>query len=305
MPIGTRGVPVLRGNGYLVLIAVVLGMLAGPADSAGQQLRAEGQTLPTLTTAHAVHSLTIEQATRNYPVHLTAVVTYYDAYVDPRRPALFVCDSSGCIYVSLPAAPLQAGDLVEITGVSAAGDYAPIVKGTKAQVIGQSHSPSTAPRVSLTELLTGAYDGQWVEVEGVVHAVRESGKNISLDLALSDGAITANTIKEVGKYYDNLVDAKVRVRGNMAPLFNHQLQMTGVHMFFPGRAQVTIEEPAPDDPFTLPVSPVSGLLRYTPDTASRHRVHIRGTVTLAWPGRLLCIQDGSTVSVRRPTKPLL
>jgi hypothetical protein len=31
MPIGIRGVPVLRGNGYLVLIAVVLGLLAGPA----------------------------------------------------------------------------------------------------------------------------------------------------------------------------------------------------------------------------------------------------------------------------------
>ena len=125
-----------------------------------------------------------------------------------------------------------------------------------------------------------------------MHAVRESGQNISLDLALSDGAVTANTLKEVGAYYDSLVDAKVRLRGNAAPLFNHQLQMTGVHLFFPNRAQVTVEEPAPADPFTLPVSPVSGLLRFTPDSASHHRVHIRGTVTLAWPGRLLCIQDG-------------
>jgi len=68
-------VRVPRGNGYLVLIAMVLGLLAGPAVSAGHQLRAEVQTLPTLTTMHAAHSLTIEQATRNYPVHLTAVVT--------------------------------------------------------------------------------------------------------------------------------------------------------------------------------------------------------------------------------------
>ncbi len=88
-----------------------------------------------------------------------------------------------------------------------------------------------------------------------------------------------------------LVDAKIRLRGNEAPLFNHQLQMTGVHLFFPNRAQVTVEEPAPARPFALPVSPVSGLLRFTPDSASHHRVHVRGTVTLAWPGRLLCIQD--------------
>jgi hypothetical protein len=76
--------------------------------------------------------------------------------------------------------------------------------------------------VSLTELLTGAEDGQWVKVEGLVHVVRESGKNVSLSLAMSDGDITANTIKQVGADYWSLVDAKIRLRGNMAPLFNHR-----------------------------------------------------------------------------------
>ena len=191
----------------------------------------------------------------------------------------------------MPAQPFQAGDLVEIEGVSATGDYAPILKGTEAHVIGKAPLPSRAPRKSLTELLTGTSDGQWVEVEGVVQAVRESGKNISLDLALSDGHLTANTIKEEGVDYHRLVDAKIKLRGNQAPLFNHQLQMTGVHLFFPNRAQITVEQPGPEQPFALPVSPVSGLLRFTPDSASHHLVHIRGTVTLAWPGRLLCIQD--------------
>ena len=198
----------------------------------------------------------------------------------------------------MPALPLQAGDLVEIEGVSAAGDYAPILKGTEADVIGKAPLPSIAPRKTLTELLTGAEDGQWVEVEGVVQAVRESGKNISLDLALSDGAITANTITEVGVDYHRPVDAKIKLRGNQAPLFNHQLQMTGVHLFFPTRAQVTIEKPGPEHPFALPVTPVSRLLRFTPDSASHHLVHIRGTVTLAWPGRLLVHSRPSPRSLR-------
>jgi signal transduction histidine kinase/DNA-binding response OmpR family regulator len=295
MPIAVGGARILQRSGYLVLINVALGLLLGPADSVGQQQRVERQPLPTLAKALDVHSLTIEQALRNYPVHLRAVVTYYDPYVDPRRPALFVSDSSGAIFValsSLPAVPFEAGDLVEITGVSAAGDYAPIVNATEAHVIGKSHLPSTAPRVTLTEMLTGAEDGQWVEVEGVVHAVRVSGKNINLELALSDGAITATTVKEVGADYESLVDARVRLRGNEAPLFNHQRQMTGARLLFPDRAEVTVEESAPAHPFTLPVSPVSGLLRFTPSPALHHRVHIRGTVTLAWPGRLLCIQDG-------------
>jgi signal transduction histidine kinase/CheY-like chemotaxis protein len=249
------------------------------------------QTLPTLTKAHDVHSLTLEEAARNYPVRLTAVVTYYDLNADPRHPVFFASDASGSIFVSMGALPFQAGDLVEIAGVSAAGDYAPIVKGTEAHVIGKAPLPPIAPRETLTELLTGAEDGQWVEVEGIVQAVRKSGKNISLDLALSDGAITATTIQEVGADYHSLVDAKIRLRGNQAPLFNHQLQMTGVHLFFPNRAQVTVEKAGPEHPFALPVSPVSGLLRFTPDSASHHLVHVRGTVTLAWPGRLLCIQD--------------
>ena len=87
------------------------------------------------------------------------------------------------------------------------------------------------------------------------------------------------------------VDAKVRIRGNEAPLFNHQMQLTGVHLFFPTRAQMTVEKPAPEHPFALPVTPVSGLLRFTPNSASHHLVHTRGTVTLTWPGRLLCIED--------------
>jgi hypothetical protein len=88
----------------------------------------------------------------------------------------------------------------------------------------------------------------------------------------------------------------------MAPLFNHQGQMTGAHLFFPDRAQVTVEEAAPAHPFALPISPVSDLLLFTPDSAWNHRVHIRGTVT--WPGRAAysAFRTAFTVFVRRPTK---
>jgi signal transduction histidine kinase/ActR/RegA family two-component response regulator len=273
----------------------MLGLLSGAADSVCQQQRPERQALPTLTKAHDAHSLTSEQAARSYPVHLRTVVTYYDPYIDPQHPTVWVSDSSGGIYVelsSVPAVPFKAGDLVEITGVTATGGYAPIVKATETRVIGKSPLPSTPPRVTLAQILTGAEDGKWVEVEGVVHAVRESGKNIHLDLALSDGTITASSVKEVGADYDSLVDAKVRLRGNQAPLFNPRGAMTGAYLLFPDRAQVMVEEPAPIRPFTSPVSSASSLLRFTPKPASNHRVHIRGAVTLAWPGRMLCIQDG-------------
>jgi signal transduction histidine kinase len=281
-------------RGSRLLITVVLSLLSGAPDSVCQQRQSERQALPTLTKANDAHSLTSDQAARSYPVHLRGVVTYYDPYIDPRNPTVWVSDSSGGIYVVLsavPANPFKAGDLVEITGTSAAGGYAPVVKDGEARVIGKSPLPSPAS-ITLGQMLTGAEDGRWVEVEGVVHAVRESGKNINLDLALSDGTVFATTVKEVGVDYNSLVDAKVRLRGNQAPLFNHQGAMTGSYLVFPDRAQVMVMEPPPAHPFTLPISPVSGLLRFNPKPAWDHRVHIRGTVTLAWPGRLLCLQDG-------------
>jgi signal transduction histidine kinase/ActR/RegA family two-component response regulator len=274
---------------------MTLGLLPGPAAVAGQQQPAQRQPLPTITKAHDAHSLTVEQAAQGYPVHLRAIVTYYDPYNDPRRPACFASDSSGGIYVdlrALPAIPFGAGDLVEITGISATGGYAPIVVATEARLIGKFHFPSIAPRVTLSEILTGKYDGQWVEIEGVVRGVHKSRNNIHLDVALSDGEITAGTVREKGADYDSLVDAKVSLRGSAAPLFNHLGQMTGSYLVFPDRTQVKVEEPAPAHPFTLPVVPVGDLLRFTPNPVSQHRVHLRGTVTLIWPGRLLCIQDG-------------
>jgi signal transduction histidine kinase/CheY-like chemotaxis protein len=271
-------------------------LLCSFGAKANSQERSEPRPLTILTTAHAAHSLTTEEAARNYPVHLRAVITDYNSIIDPRHALSFVCDSSGCIFVALastPAIPLEAGELVEVTGVSASGDFAPIVDSGVMRVIGTSHVPAIAPRASMTEMLTGVDDGQWVEIEGVVHAVRESGGNISLDLVLSDGVITALTMKEPGADYASLVDAKVRLRGNAAPLFNHQHQLSGAHLFLPNRAAVTVEEPGPANPFALPVEAVRRLLRYEPSPSLHHRVHIRGIVTLLWPGRLLCLQDGT------------
>jgi signal transduction histidine kinase len=290
---------------------VGLGLLSGALDSVGQEQRSESQSLPTLTKARDAHNQTPDQAARGYPVRLRGVVTYYDPYIAPLHPTVWISDSTGGIYVELssaPAVPLKAGDLVEITGVSAPGGYAPIVIASEMRVIGKSPLPSTGSRVTFTQMLTGAEDGQWVEVEGVVHAVQESGKNIDLDLALSDGNIMAATVREVGADYDSLIDAKVRLRGNQAPSFNHRGAMTGAYLHFPNRAAIMVVDPAPAHPFALPISPIGGLFRFSPQPPSIHRVHIRGTVTLAWPGRLLCIQDGpqglcAQTDQRTPLRP--
>lgn len=270
-------------------------VLAGVIARA-QPATANPAPLPLLTTAHMAHSMTAEEAARGYPVLLRAVATYYDPYIDPRHAALFVLDETGGIMVALPrlpVLPIHAGTLVEIRGVTGGGDFAPLVEHGQVRVIGESRLPREAPRASLGQLISGETDGQWVEVEGVVHSVRETGLNVTLDLALIDGAVSATTRRQPGEDYGPLIDAKVRIHANVAPFFNAYLQLSGAHLFFPSMAQVAVEEPAVPDPFGLPVRTIGSLLRYEPNITFRHRVHVRGRVTLHWPGRTLCIQDAT------------
>ncbi len=250
--------------------------------------------LPLLTTCRSVHHLTVAEANIHRPVRLHAVVSYYEAAIDATGPSLFVVDKSGSVFVSLgtiPAKPLVPGDLVEVTGVSSGADYAPVVAHGATRVIGKGRLPSTAPRVNVTDMLSGAKDGQWVEIEAVVDAVHRDGAADVLALFMQGGMILARTPVEPGVDYKQLIDAKILLRGNAAPLFNHQQQITGGIINFPGISSLSVEQPADPNPFSLPLSSIAGLLRYTPDSEIRHRVHLRGRVTLFWPGRMLCFRD--------------
>jgi len=140
-------------------------------------------------------------------------------------------------------------------------------------------------------MLTGADDGQWVEVEGLVRSVVLSEWNVTLELAMTDGGVQATTLRERGVDYELLVDARLTVHAAMAPLFNQKHQLTGARLLIPSMDSVKIEETAPADPFALPIRPIDALLRYMPTQTHVHLVHVRGRVTLHWPGRLLCIQD--------------
>ncbi|MDR3773654.1 MAG: GGDEF domain-containing protein [Terracidiphilus sp.] len=271
-------------------------MLACAAAGA-QGVRGPQPPLPTLVTAHQAHSLTPEEAARAYPVHLRAVVTYNDPYIDSRHTALFVHDSTGSIFVSLPPGSgltLRAGDVLDVAGVTAAADYAPVVARAQVKVVGQSHLPESAIKATMTQLLNGSMDGQWVEVEGVVHAVHVTERNVTFDVATVGGPLAATTLRKAGTDYASFADCLIRIRGNEAPVFNRSQQMVGVHIFFPSLEQVKVLRTASPDPFAAPLVPISGLLNYSPGLDLARRVHVRGTVTLEWAGRTLCIQQNAS-----------
>jgi len=258
--------------------------------------RADSANQPPLLTARAVHTLSPPAARLHPPVHLRGVVTYYDPYLAATFPVMFLADSTGCIFVELssaPPLPVKAGDLVTVDGVAGTGGFAPIVEHARATLIGKGQMPAHPLQETLTHLLTGGEDGQWVQVEGIVHAIRTHSGNVFLDLAMPDGIFTVTTVREDGADYQSLIDAKVKVKGNVAPLFDSRSRLTAVHVLFAGMDELQIEEQSPRNLFASPPVPIRDLWRYSPSVTFSHRTHVRGLITLLWPGRLICIQDGS------------
>ncbi len=121
-----------------------------------------------------------EQAAQEYPVRLRAVVACYDSPTSIRGHGAL----NGSrrlrrrLRSSVPPRPIltiKPGTLVEITGVTAPGDYAAVVDGSRVRMIGQSGMPPNPPDVTLTQLLTGAFDSQWVKVEGRIRSAAYGG----------------------------------------------------------------------------------------------------------------------------------
>ena len=275
---------------------LTLAALCGIHISYAQLAASSPGKLPTLITAHQAHSLSAKEAARAYPIHLQGVVTYADRYLDPKRIALFVHDASGSIYVAIPAQAgktFEAGDLVDVTGVSGPGEFAPVVSLPQVTLIGKAPYPAPGPKVGLRHLLTGAEDGQWIQIEGIVHSVFLSEHNASLQLVTSEGIISAGTVRQPGVDYDRLVDSNVRIEANAVPLFNGRRQMVGARLLFPDLSVLRVLGGAPGDPFQLPVLAIEDVSHFDQLKTLLHRIHIRGRVTLQWPGVSLCIRDAT------------
>jgi diguanylate cyclase (GGDEF)-like protein len=249
--------------------------------------------LPLLTTARQVHDLSPDQASLGYPVRLRGVVTFYDAYQEGHQ-ALFIADSTGEVFIApgfAPPLPLHTGSFVEVTGETDPGGFSPIVSHSSIRILPGSKPLPAASAVTVSQLLRGGKDSYWVALQGVVHSVEFDGMHVVLTMATPDGTISATTDREEGANYSVLVDSEIVLHGVAAPLVNARRQLTGVRLLFPGMKTLSVRTPAPADPFLLPTLSLSSLLQYSPRPSSSHRIHVRGRVTLSWPGQTVCIVD--------------
>jgi signal transduction histidine kinase/ActR/RegA family two-component response regulator len=214
----------------------------------------------------------------------------------PFWQAIFIRDSQTGICVTtknMSALPnLRPGDVIQINGFAVPGDFAPIVDARQISISGRKALPKTRP-VTLGHLSTGLDDAQWIEAEATVRSV--FARNGRLTLILGSGSHRIEAVVTSGTEAEarHLIDSRVRIRGVAAGVFNHKRQIIGFTIYSPGLSDISVLQPAPEDPFLLPLTPIQDIARYEKGWNPEHRVHIRGTVAAQWPGRSVFLNDGT------------
>ncbi len=254
-----------------------------PAPAADAPLR-------TLTTIREVSELSAEEAARQYPVHLRAIVTGVNV-----SPACFLTDETGSTYYGRPGATsdLVPGQLVEIEAVTRPGSFSSHVLERKSTVIGTA--PLPAPEsVTFDQLSLGAADSHYVEIGGIVRSAQyiEKFRCLDIQLAAKGGLLRVYLFHPADTEGNSLIDAKVRMRGSVSSRFNQNRQWIAARLNVDGIANITIEVPPPADPFAIPAHSASSLGRFEPQPSGfAHRVKVTGVVLYQEPGEALYLRD--------------
>ena len=260
-------------------------VILGADSRKGQAASAKG-VVELLRTARQVHELPPDEAAEGCPVHLRAVVTFYDRVSN----LLFVQDSTGGIYVppqKLPIAGLHPGDLVDVEGLSGPGEYAPVVMSPRVRVVGRAPLPRPADAPA-EEIFTGTQDGNWVTLEAVVTAVHVYEERPFVNVVY--GQHTALVLMPAGtKVPANLVESRVRVEGVCGAQFNMRRQLVGINLYAPRAEDLVVLKKSP---MKQPVTPIVQTSQYSSDP-SWYGARVQGIVTRTHPSGPTFIQDSS------------
>jgi C4-dicarboxylate-specific signal transduction histidine kinase len=270
------------------------------------------QTLPTevpgpgqtpLRLAGRIRDLSSDEASRQLPVSLRAVVTWSH----PTATFAYVEDASGGVRVMNPrwenGDTLKPGTIVILEGITSEGEFVPVVTNSVLRRVGWWNI-EPGQLVSLEQALTGLEDGRWVEMGGFVRAVTRTNGMTRLDLSTSSGEYPVWT--PATQSFDWLKGTIIRVQGVCAARSNARRQLTGIQMWVPDDRYIRVEETAPEDLFALPLRSLEDLRRFSLQNALNRRVRTSGTVVLHAPGRYLYLQDGSdsVFALSHQTDPL-
>ena len=284
----------------LVFLLVSASIAAGQGDP----------VLPTLQSVAQVRNLSLAEAARGYPLKFQATVLLNDhVEAGGTLNVVFVHDGSAGIYAGSRGPPLdlRPGEVIALEGKTAAGGFAPCLVDLRFQRAGLGQYPA-APQLTMAKALDGSEDSQWIELAGVVRSVRVVDERLHLQLAAGRDRLE---VEFAGAYRQvpnsaPAVDAAVKVRGVVCPVFNNRRQLLGASLYSPGLACVKRVGSPTNDPFSAPAVSFDSLLQYTPNRPGEHRVKVQGSVSFYLPGKALFLEnEGQGVLVKSEQRTAL
>ncbi len=225
----------------------------------------------TLTKIDQIRRLSAEQLRSRPQVKIRGVIT--------ELVGAFMQDDTAGIEVAFQGNEsrkvTEPGTYIEVEGWGGLGDAGnPVVSADRVTVLGKGKWPEPQP-MSLSQLVNGRMDAQWIEMEGVVR----STDGAHLLLICYGREVTASLTAGAAELVKGLVDAAVRVRGVGVTALDDRGRIQGMHLLIPSLEHVEVVD-APADPAQLPVRPIGTLLGLSGPRESYHRVKVEGVVTL-------------------------
>ena len=244
-----------------------------------------------LTNAADVLALSAKESASGIPIFVKGVVTAAEPNWAGR---FFVQDSSGGVFVeNLTSQQPVPGDMVEVSGISYPGGYAPIITKPHWKKLGTAPLPEAKP-VTIDWFMSGAEDSQRVEISGIVRTAQVSGNQVGIELVSGGYRFRAFFPITPNVRPQSLVGAKVLLRGTAAAAFNAPLRhFLTVTLFVPQPSDFIIEKPAPADLFNQPLIPLNSIAQYRKDSSPGNQVHVKGVVTYQRKGEDLFLQDAT------------
>ena len=244
-----------------------------------------------LTNAVDIISLPADQAARSLRATVTGVVTASDPGLKGR---FFLQDATAGIFVdNANGVRPEPGAVVEVSGITHPGAYAPIITAPTVRQLGAGPLPAAKP-VPIERLMSGAEDSQRVEISGVVREARIDGARLVAELVSGGYRFRVYAPVPEGRDPQTLVAAQVLVRGTAAEAHNRSFrQLVAVEVYVPNLDDFVVEKPEAVNPLEEPVVALDSLAQFRRDNSLSRRVHVRGVVTLQRRGDTLFLQDAT------------
>jgi PAS domain S-box-containing protein len=231
-----------------------------------------------------IRALSSADAGKNLPVDVTAVVTS----INPLYQFLFVQAGDVGIFIDAWGQSLEGlepGHRVHITGLTAPGEFAPVIAQPWLRVLGDSPLPN--PRTVEPERApSGGYDSQWVELQGLVRPFSSKDGYVEFNLETEIGSVGAILITSVDlAKLAPLVDARIRARGVLGTSFTTNGVLTGYRLFVHSIDHLQVIKPALISIEADAPRSIDQLLRFKGGADSSRRVTVHGLVTMRSRGR--------------------